>query len=97
MTTNLSECINSVLKGTRNLPFLQKAIIANRERISHMLVTSFERAVSIFAVDEIVAVGVQSRFQVYLEHRRCDCSYFQELHYPCGHALAACAFARLDW
>ncbi|KAL4343485.1 hypothetical protein AHAS_Ahas11G0083100 [Arachis hypogaea] len=100
MTTNLSECINSVLKGTRNLPvcvivksthhhlnalfvnkgqqaqaqitcgqvfsqFLQKAILANRERIAQMLVMSYDRATLIFTVDEIAAVGVQSRFRVY--------------------------------
>ncbi|XP_029145268.1 uncharacterized protein [Arachis hypogaea] len=132
MTINLSECINSVLKGTRNLPicaivkstchrlnelfiikgrqaqahivcgqvfsqFLQKAILANREGIFHMLVTSYDRATSIFTVDEIASVGVQSQFRVYLERYRCDCGYFQALHYPCAHALAACAYARLDW
>ncbi|XP_072056366.1 uncharacterized protein [Arachis hypogaea] len=132
MTTNLSECINSVLKGTRNLPvcaivkstyhrlnelfvvkgrqaqaqiasgqvfsqFLQKAILANREGISQMLVTSYDRATTIFTVDEIAAVGVQSRVRLNLHARRCDCGYFQALHYPCAHALATCAYARLDW
>ncbi|XP_016200232.1 uncharacterized protein LOC107641249 [Arachis ipaensis] len=132
MTTNLSECINSVLKGTRNLPvcaivkstyhrlnelfvikgrqaqaqivsgqvfsqFLQKAILANREGISQMLVTSYDRATTVFTVDEIAAVGVQSRFRVNLQARRCDCGYFQALHYPCVHALAACAYSRLEW
>ncbi|XP_015950053.1 uncharacterized protein LOC107474921 [Arachis duranensis] len=132
MTTNLSECINSILKGTRNLPvcaivkstyhrlnelfvikgrqaqaqiasgqefsqFLQKAILANREGISQMLVTPFDRATTVFTVDEIAAAGVQSRFRVNLQFRRCDCGYFQALHYPCAHALAACAYARLEW
>ncbi|XP_025672901.1 uncharacterized protein [Arachis hypogaea] len=132
MTTNLSECINSVLKGARNLPvcaivkstyhrlnelfvlkgrqaqaqiasgqvfsqFLQKAILANREGIPLMLVTSHDRNTTIFTVDEIAAVGVQSRFWVNLQYRRCDCGFFQALHYPCAHALAACAYARLDW
>ncbi|XP_020970082.1 uncharacterized protein LOC110268336 [Arachis ipaensis] len=132
MTTNLSECINSVLKGTKNLPvcaivksyyyrlnelfvmkgrqaqaqvasgqvfsqFLQKAILANLEGIPQMLVTSYDRATTKFTVDEIAAAGVQSRFRVNLRYRRCDCGYFQALHYPCAHALAACAYARLDW
>ncbi|XP_015971234.1 uncharacterized protein LOC107494713 [Arachis duranensis] len=132
MTTNLSECINSVLKGTRNLPicaifkstyhrlnelfvikgrqaqvqiasgqvfsqFLQKAILANREGISQMLVMSYDRDTTVFTVDEIAAVGVQSLFRVNLQARRCDCGYFQALHYPCAHALAACAYARLEW
>ncbi|KAL4330679.1 hypothetical protein AHAS_Ahas13G0424200 [Arachis hypogaea] len=101
MTMNLSECINSMLKGTRNLPvcaiikstyhrlnalfvnkgqqaeaqvacgqifsqFLQKAILANREGITQMLVTSYDRATSIFTVDEITVVGAQSRFRVFL-------------------------------
>ncbi|XP_015966464.2 uncharacterized protein LOC107490204 [Arachis duranensis] len=112
MMTNLSECINSVLKGTRNLPvcaivkstyhrlnelfvvkgrqaqaqiasgqvfsqFLQKAILANREGIFQMLVTSYDRATTVFTVDDIAAVGA--------------------LHYPCAHALVACAYARLEW
>ncbi|XP_029147106.1 uncharacterized protein [Arachis hypogaea] len=132
MTTNLSECINSVLKGTRNLPvcaivkstyhrlnelfvlkgqqaqaqiasgqvfsqFLQKGILANREGIPQMLVTSYDRNTTIFTVDEIAVVGVQSQFRVNLQYRRCDCGFFQALHYPCAHALAACAYARLDW
>ncbi|XP_016192851.1 uncharacterized protein LOC107633765 [Arachis ipaensis] len=102
MTMNLSECINSMLKGTRNLPvcaiikstyhrlnalfvnkgqqaeaqvacgqifsqFLQKAILANREGITQMLVTSYDRATSIFTVDEITVVGAQSRFRSYVD------------------------------
>ncbi|KAL4315053.1 hypothetical protein AHAS_Ahas15G0146600 [Arachis hypogaea] len=77
--------------------FLQKAILANREGITQMLVISHDRATSIFTVDEIASVGSQSRFRVYLRQRRCDCGYFQVLHYPCAHALTACAHARLDW
>ncbi|KAL4349810.1 hypothetical protein AHAS_Ahas10G0079200 [Arachis hypogaea] len=77
--------------------FLQKAILANREGITQMLVISHDRATSIFTVDEIAGVGSQSRFRVYLQQRRYDCGYFQALHYPCAHALAACAHARLDW
>ncbi|XP_016193018.1 uncharacterized protein LOC107633944 [Arachis ipaensis] len=100
MTTNLSECINSVLKGTRNLPvcaivkstyyrlnalfvnkgrqaeahvacgqifsqFLQKAILANREGITQMLVISYDRATSIFTVDEIA--GVRLDWQSYVD------------------------------
>ncbi|MED6151458.1 hypothetical protein PIB30_082756 [Stylosanthes scabra] len=64
-----------------------------------MLVTSYDWARSIFKVDEIIpaGAGVQYRFRVYLEHRRCDCGYFHALHYPFAHALAACANARIDW
>ncbi|XP_016195949.1 uncharacterized protein LOC107637004 [Arachis ipaensis] len=87
MTMNLSECINSVLKE----------ILANREGITQMLVTSYDRTTSIFIVDEIAVVGAQSWFRVFLQQRRCDCGYFQTLHYPCAHALAACTHARLDW
>ncbi|KAL4394054.1 hypothetical protein AHAS_Ahas02G0113600 [Arachis hypogaea] len=90
MTTNFFECINSVLKGTRNL---LKAILANREGNSQMLMTSYDRLTSIFIVDEITTVGVQSRFRVYLEHRRCDSSYFQALHYP---VLMLCLHAHLQ-
>ena len=134
MTTNLSECINAVLKGTRNLPItalvkstyfrlaelfvrkgrqaeaqlaaghmfsetLQRAIEENRQSIGSMNVSGFSRSNSSFVVEELGPVGgwSQRSYRVKLTNRWCDCGYFQALHYPCQHVLAACAYARLDW
>ncbi|MED6135639.1 hypothetical protein PIB30_117876 [Stylosanthes scabra] len=64
--------------------FLLKAIQANRSGTRHMHVTSYDRATLIFIVHEITRTSTssQSKFQVNLEHRRCDCGCFQALHYP---------------
>ncbi|RYR28799.1 hypothetical protein Ahy_B01g052986 [Arachis hypogaea] len=36
-------------------------------------------------------------FRVCLTVGTCDCSLFQSLHFPCRHALAACAAASVEW
>ena len=136
MTTNLSECINAVLKGTRNLPItalvrstyfrlaalfvkkgkeaeaqlasgqvfsqaLLRALEINRQQISNMTVSAFSRANESFVVEEHARIGNYSqrsyRVKLTVTDRWCDCGYFQALHYPCRHVLAACAYARLDW
>ncbi|RYR11396.1 hypothetical protein Ahy_B04g068935 [Arachis hypogaea] len=38
----------------------------------------------------------QTSYRV-LSKRTCDCGLFQSLHYPCRHALAACAAASIEW
>ena len=134
MTTNLSECINAVLKGTRNLPItalvkstyfrlvelfvrkgqeaeaqlvsgqvfsqaLMRAIEINKQSIGTMNVSQFSRASESFVVEELAPTAGWSHrsYRVHLRERRCDCGYFQALHFPCPHVLAACAYARVDW
>ncbi|XP_025682130.1 uncharacterized protein [Arachis hypogaea] len=62
---------------------------------------SFMKAIqqSEYTVAETTPTGRFSlgTYQVYLQHRTCDCGYFQALHYPCCHAIACCAQSRLDW
>ncbi|RYR68121.1 hypothetical protein Ahy_A03g014593 [Arachis hypogaea] len=86
MTTNLSECINAVLKGTRNLPVV--AIFR----------TTYERA-SVFSVEEMEPVygWSQTLYWVHLTEHTCDYGLFQSLHYPCRHALTACVAASIEW
>ncbi|XP_057739754.1 uncharacterized protein LOC130956786 [Arachis stenosperma] len=36
-------------------------------------------------------------YRVFLTNQTSDCGYFQALHYPCRHALACYAYARLSW
>ncbi|XP_015932905.1 uncharacterized protein LOC107459205 [Arachis duranensis] len=134
MTTNISECVNSVLKGTRNLPVtslvqstygrlaqlfvvrgqtvdaqlgsgnefcqaLAKAIDRNLRDSRCFTVTLYDRHQSEYTVAETTPTGRFSlgSYRVSLKDYRCDCGHFQALHYPCCHAIACCAYSRLNW
>ncbi|XP_016173325.1 uncharacterized protein LOC107615811 [Arachis ipaensis] len=134
MTTNISECVNSILKGVRNLPvaslvkatygrlaelfvrkgreaeaqmgtgqqfsqYLVKSIEANLKTARCFTVTLYDRDNSEFTVAETSPTGSFSlgTYRVSLASRICDCGYFQALHFPCQHALACCAYARVTW
>ncbi|RYR08881.1 hypothetical protein Ahy_B05g076746 isoform F [Arachis hypogaea] len=134
MTTNISECVNSILKGVRNLPVaslvkatygrlaelfvrkgreaeaqmgtgqqfsqhLVKCIEANLNTARCFTVTLYDRDNSEFTVAETTPTGTFSlgTYRVSLASRTCDCGYFQALHFPCQHALACCAYARVSW
>ncbi|XP_025627980.1 uncharacterized protein [Arachis hypogaea] len=133
MTTNISECVNSVLKGTRNLPVtvlvqstygrlaqlfvvrgqtaeaqlgsgnefcqaLAKAIDRNLRDSGCFTVTLYDRHQSEYTVAETTPTGHFSMgsYRVSLKDHRCDCGHFQTLHYPCCHAIACCAYSRLN-
>ncbi|XP_057755411.1 uncharacterized protein LOC130974552 [Arachis stenosperma] len=134
MTTNISECVNSVLKGTRNLPVtslvkstygrlaqlfvvrgqtaeaqlgaghefcqaLVKAIDRNLRDSRCFTVTLYDRHQLEYTVAETTPTGSFSlgSYRVSLKDHRCDCGHFQALHYPCCHAIACCAYSRLNW
>ncbi|XP_020986016.1 uncharacterized protein LOC107481570 [Arachis duranensis] len=84
MTTNISECVNSVLKGTRNLS------VTSLVKSTHQ---------SEYTVAETTPTGNFSlgSYRVSLKDQTCDCGHFQALHYPCCHAIACCAYSRLNW
>ncbi|RYR13648.1 hypothetical protein Ahy_B04g070530 isoform C [Arachis hypogaea] len=86
MTTNLVECINSVLKGARNLPItaLVKATFYRLNELQN----------EVFEVREMPS-GLE--FAVDLRGLRCDCGEFQVDRIPCRHVFACCANQRLDW
>ncbi|XP_016172550.1 uncharacterized protein LOC107614939 [Arachis ipaensis] len=87
MTTNISECVNSLLKGTRSLP------------VTTLVKSTYGRHQSEYTVAEMTPTGNFSlgTYRVSLRDRTCDCGYFQALHYLCCHAIACCAQSRLDW
>ncbi|XP_072082103.1 uncharacterized protein [Arachis hypogaea] len=134
MTTNISECVNSILKGVRNLPvcslvkatygrlaelfvrkgreaeaqmgtgqqfsqYLVKCIEANLKTARCFTVTVYDRDNSEYTVAETTPTGSFSlgTYRVSLGSQTCDCGYFQALHFPCPHALACCAYSRLNW
>ncbi|RYQ88034.1 hypothetical protein Ahy_B09g095478 isoform D [Arachis hypogaea] len=86
MTTNLVECINSVLKGACNLPVtaLVKATFYRLNELQN----------EVFEVREMPS-GLE--FAVDLRGLRCDCGEFQVDRIPCRHVFACCANQRLDW
>ncbi|XP_025661790.1 uncharacterized protein [Arachis hypogaea] len=87
MTTNISECVNSILKGVRNL------------LVCSLVKSMYGRENSEFTVAKTTPTGSFSfgSYRVSLQAQTCDCGYFQALHYPCPHALACCAYSRLTW
>ncbi|RYR44289.1 hypothetical protein Ahy_A08g040643 [Arachis hypogaea] len=64
-----------------------------------MRVTHCNRRALVFAVEELEPLESWSlgSFRVRLSARTCDCGIFQSLHFPCCHALAACAAASIEW
>ncbi|XP_072060162.1 uncharacterized protein [Arachis hypogaea] len=104
MTTNISECVNSILKGVRNLP-VASLVKATYCRLAELFtarcftVTLYDRDNSEFTVAETTPTGSFSlgTYRVSLASRTYDCGYFQALHFPCQHALACCAYSRVTW
>ncbi|XP_072087316.1 uncharacterized protein [Arachis hypogaea] len=101
MTTNLVECINSVLKGTRNLP-----ITALVKATFYMLNELFTRKrakaearinVGYNVVFEVREMPSGLEYAVDLSRQRCDCGEFQVDRILCRHVFACCANQRLDW
>ncbi|XP_015953160.1 uncharacterized protein LOC107477624 [Arachis duranensis] len=76
-----------------------KAIEFNSKHINTMNAYQFDRSRTSFTVEELAAVprSRQQNYQVLLDEGKCDCGYFQALHLPCRHVLAACSHARIDW
>ncbi|RYR15942.1 hypothetical protein Ahy_B04g072910 [Arachis hypogaea] len=64
-----------------------------------MRVTHCDRRASVFSMEEVGPMEgwCQTSYRVCLNARICDCGLFQYLHYPCRHALAACATASIEW
>ncbi|XP_072084663.1 uncharacterized protein [Arachis hypogaea] len=87
MTTNISECVNSILKGVRNLPMCS------------LMKATYGRDNSEFTFAETTPTGSFSlgSYKVSLASHTYDCGYFQALHFSCPHALACCAYSRLTW
>ncbi|XP_073225694.1 uncharacterized protein [Cicer arietinum] len=87
MTTNLSECMNNVLKRTRNLP------------ISSLVQATYYRVTAKFEErgTQAQAMMTSGTFKVDLEKRWCDCGEFEALHYPCSHVISACSFIHCDY
>nr|XP_029146942.1 uncharacterized protein LOC114924926 [Arachis hypogaea] len=101
MTTNISECVNSILKGVRNLPVVS-LVKATYCRLAELFVRKGREAEAQMGTGQQFKTTPTGSFslgtyRVSLASRTCDCGYFQALHFPGKHALACCAYSRLTW
>ncbi|XP_057730529.1 uncharacterized protein LOC130945850 [Arachis stenosperma] len=103
MTTNLVECINSVLKGARNLPvtaLVRSTFYRLNELFTRKSTEAHERLRNGFTCNEMFEVRKMQDGTIYtvnLAQRHCDCGHFQVERLPCRHMLACCANQRLNW
>ncbi|XP_057719858.1 uncharacterized protein LOC130934288 [Arachis stenosperma] len=110
MTTNISECMNSIPKSVRNLPVCS-LVKATYGRLAELFVLKGREAE--------VQLGTGQEFSQYLvkcieanlktarcftvtllyslANQTCDCGSFQALHFLCPHALACCAYSQVNW
>ncbi|KAL4370834.1 hypothetical protein AHAS_Ahas06G0105400 [Arachis hypogaea] len=96
MTINISECINAVIKGSRNLQFTALIFSRNGSKALAQLQVGAKFSQTLMKVIEFNSKYVNT-MNVLLDEGKCDCGYFQALHIPCRHVLASCSHARLDW
>ncbi|KAK5824575.1 hypothetical protein PVK06_019355 [Gossypium arboreum] len=99
MTSNLAECINSVLKGTRHLLIT----VVVRETYFRLVALFPKRRVikakcreAMYEFDKPNQGIIGGQYRVHLRNRTCDCEIFDALRYPCAHVIAACQNLCLD-
>ncbi|KAL5131038.1 hypothetical protein HKD37_12G034009 [Glycine soja] len=103
MTTNLSECVNKVLKDCRSIPITAlvkstysrcRKYFVDREQACSHIVRVYDIHSTRFEVEEtfnpITQRGGQ-KWAVNLNGHYCQCGRYFALHYPCSHIIAACA------
>ncbi|RYR59115.1 hypothetical protein Ahy_A05g024956 isoform B [Arachis hypogaea] len=101
ITTNMSECINEVLKGIRYLP-ISTIVRITYERLQKLFVTKSREAQSQMAAEcqfsqRLLAAIEKNREGIpKMRVTHCDRRALS-LHYPCHHALAGCAAASIEW
>ncbi|XP_061346563.1 uncharacterized protein LOC133292200 [Gastrolobium bilobum] len=106
MTTNLSESVNRVFKGARNMPItslkdveigkrfsktISEAMTKNSERATSMRVREYNVARTSFEVDD-----QGNTFWVNLNDGKCQCGKFQAFKISCSHVIASCKKVALD-
>ncbi|XP_039122070.1 uncharacterized protein LOC120258686 [Dioscorea cayenensis subsp. rotundata] len=104
MTTNLAECVNSVLKGTRNLPitamvkstyfrlaelFVRKGVQAQAQIASSLIFSE--------SLMKVIQENQQAASSIYVRQFDHEEKSFMMLHFPCRHVLAACSHIHLHW
>ncbi|XP_015953369.1 uncharacterized protein LOC107477815 [Arachis duranensis] len=112
MTTKLVECINSVLKGARNLPvtalvrstfYRLNELFTRKSTEAHERSATDSRNIVVNRFDrcnemfEVREIQDGTIYTVNLAQRHYGCGHFQVERLPCRHVLTCCANQRLDW
>ncbi|XP_057733810.1 uncharacterized protein LOC130948981 [Arachis stenosperma] len=92
MTTNLVECINSVLKGTRNLP-VTALVKATFYRLNELFTQKRAEAKAWINAGHVFSDVVTLK----LHANQLAAGNIQVDRIPCRHVFACCANQRLDW
>ncbi|RYR57276.1 hypothetical protein Ahy_A05g022999 [Arachis hypogaea] len=92
MTTNLVECINSVLKGARNLP-VTALVKATFYRLNELFTRKRAEAEARINAGHVFSEVVTSK----LHANQLASGNIQVDKVPCRHVFACCANQRLDW
>ncbi|RYQ90195.1 hypothetical protein Ahy_B09g096435 isoform A [Arachis hypogaea] len=92
MTTNLVECINSVLKGARNLP-VTALVKATFYRLNELFTRKRAEAEARINAGHVFSDVVTSK----LHANQLASGNIQVDWIPCRHVFACCANQRLDW
>ncbi|RYR13980.1 hypothetical protein Ahy_B04g070687 isoform B [Arachis hypogaea] len=92
MTTNLVECINSVLKGARNLP-VTALVKATFYRLNELFTRKRLEAEARINAGHVFSDVVTSK----LRANQIASGNIQVDRIPCRHVFACCANQRLDW
>ncbi|RYR13647.1 hypothetical protein Ahy_B04g070530 isoform A [Arachis hypogaea] len=92
MTTNLVECINSVLKGARNLP-ITALVKATFYRLNELFTRKRAEAEARINAGHVFSEVVASK----LHANQLASGNIQVDRIPCRHVFACCANQRLDW
>ncbi|RYR59372.1 hypothetical protein Ahy_A05g025246 [Arachis hypogaea] len=103
MTTNLVECVNSVLKGARNLSVLKSAEAHDRNRVGFTFSIFAQQRIkaNMQCARSIVVHRFDRRNEVFkvcempngkvlavdLARRTCDCGHFLVERLPCCHVI----------
>ncbi|KAL5164825.1 hypothetical protein HKD37_18G050070 [Glycine soja] len=99
MTTNLSECINKVLKDCCNIPITALVKSTYKQACSH-IVRVYDIHSTRFEVEEtfnpIRQRGGQ-KWAVNLNGHHCQCRRYSALHYPCSHIITACGYVSMNY
>ncbi|KAL5184765.1 hypothetical protein HKD37_17G048421 [Glycine soja] len=105
MTTNLSECINKVLKDCRNIPItaLVKStykLRKNQEQACTHIVHVYDIHSTRFEVEENFNLITQrggQKWAVNLNGHHCQCGRYSTLQCPCSHIIAACGYVNMNY
>ncbi|KAL5137138.1 hypothetical protein HKD37_10G027552 [Glycine soja] len=112
MTTNLSECVNKVLKDYHNIPITalvkstynrcRKYFVDRGRQVPRQLNEgqNFEKIKNKFvrtSFASMISTQQGLKWAVNLNDHYCQCGKYSALHYPCSHIISACGYVSINY